>query len=222
MEALREPELTLDEVFNRVKMKVRQATRDEQAPWVHSSVIGTFYFRPPPGWEPGGVSAMPVVAVPTPPFPLARPSARQTPPEARQLLAQARAKAQARDFAGAASVLERAVAADPDFGEALLELGIARLQLSNAAAARDALEGAVRCLPESADARLHRGVAYSELQQYQAAVADFTEALRLNPQLAFAYWHRGVARSRSGDRAGAAEDFARFRSLRKGRPAATH
>ncbi|MGA3019464.1 MAG: caspase family protein [Bryobacteraceae bacterium] len=45
VEALREPGLTLDQVFNRVRAQVA-AARPEQVPWSSSNVLGDFYFRP--------------------------------------------------------------------------------------------------------------------------------------------------------------------------------
>jgi tetratricopeptide (TPR) repeat protein len=44
LEALRQPGLTLDQVFNRVRASV-SSSRSEQVPWSASSVVGEFYFR---------------------------------------------------------------------------------------------------------------------------------------------------------------------------------
>ena len=44
VEALRQPGLTLDQVFNRVRARVA-AARPEQVPWSSSNVLGEFYFR---------------------------------------------------------------------------------------------------------------------------------------------------------------------------------
>lgn len=46
-EAMRQPGLRVDEVFNRVRNEVRASTRDEQQPWVATSLVGDFYFVPP-------------------------------------------------------------------------------------------------------------------------------------------------------------------------------
>jgi len=47
LEALQEPGLSLDEVFNRVRRGVYEASGRKQLPWSSSSVIGGFYFRTP-------------------------------------------------------------------------------------------------------------------------------------------------------------------------------
>jgi uncharacterized caspase-like protein len=43
--ALREPGLSLDQVFNRVRERVYSESGERQLPWTVSSVIGEFYFR---------------------------------------------------------------------------------------------------------------------------------------------------------------------------------
>ncbi|HUQ95937.1 MAG TPA: caspase family protein [Bryobacteraceae bacterium] len=44
--ALREPGLSLDQVFNRVRERVYSDSNQRQLPWTVSSVIGEFYFKP--------------------------------------------------------------------------------------------------------------------------------------------------------------------------------
>src|SRR5258708_9570076 len=48
LEALKESSLTLDDVFNRTREQVYNASKGTQIPWTQSSVIGRFYFRPSP------------------------------------------------------------------------------------------------------------------------------------------------------------------------------
>ncbi len=68
--ALKEPGLTLDQVFNRVRERVHNASGGRQVPWTVSSVIGDVYLRP-------GTAA----AAPAPqPQPAAEPVAVAPPP----------------------------------------------------------------------------------------------------------------------------------------------
>jgi TPR repeat protein len=46
-QAMETPNLTIDQVFAQVRAKVRQQTKDEQQPWVNTSLVGDFSFRPP-------------------------------------------------------------------------------------------------------------------------------------------------------------------------------
>ena len=43
---LRAPNLTAEEVFNRARVGVSRASNNEQVPWVVSSLVDEFYFRP--------------------------------------------------------------------------------------------------------------------------------------------------------------------------------
>lgn len=56
IEALRQPGLSHDQVFNRVRQRVSEATAGKQLPWSNTSVIGDFVFRPAPG---GAAAAAP-------------------------------------------------------------------------------------------------------------------------------------------------------------------
>src|SRR5262249_45961116 len=47
LEALGQPNLTIEQVFKRVRVKVATTTNDAQVPWESSSLTGDFYFRPP-------------------------------------------------------------------------------------------------------------------------------------------------------------------------------
>ncbi len=62
LRALDEPGLSLDEVFNRVRQGVYEASGRRQLPWSSSSVIGGFYFRQP---EPEPAAERPTEAVAT-------------------------------------------------------------------------------------------------------------------------------------------------------------
>lgn len=45
-EGMRQPGVRVDELFKRVRSQVREQTRDEQQPWISTSLIGDFYFAP--------------------------------------------------------------------------------------------------------------------------------------------------------------------------------
>jgi len=44
---LRTPGIDVEEVFKRVRVSVRERTQGKQTPWESSSLVGSFYFRPP-------------------------------------------------------------------------------------------------------------------------------------------------------------------------------
>lgn len=61
LRALQRPGLSLDEVFNRVRVEVDRDSLGQQLPYVYSGVIGQFYFRPPAG---GSAVSLPGAALP--------------------------------------------------------------------------------------------------------------------------------------------------------------
>ena len=52
VEAIAQPGLTLEEVFERVRARVVDQTESGQAPWWMSTGTGNFYFHPPNGPQP--------------------------------------------------------------------------------------------------------------------------------------------------------------------------
>jgi hypothetical protein len=80
VETLRQPGLSLDQVFTRVRQRVYEASSEEQLPWTASSVIGDFYFnqRGVQAAAPQAAAPRPSVSQPAAVNPLARnPLARQ-------------------------------------------------------------------------------------------------------------------------------------------------
>ncbi len=71
VEALAQPGLTLDQVFNRVRERVYQDSQGRQVPWSVSSVIGDVYLRP--GSTPAPVAQLSQSPAPPPVNPLSRP-----------------------------------------------------------------------------------------------------------------------------------------------------
>jgi tetratricopeptide (TPR) repeat protein len=70
---LRTPDLTAEEIFNRIRVGVSRASHDEQVPWVASSLLGEFRFGDAP-------SALPPATAHTTPAP-EPPAPAETPPE---------------------------------------------------------------------------------------------------------------------------------------------
>jgi hypothetical protein len=51
-----EPGLTAEEVFRQVRVRVLDATHEQQVPWESSSLTAAFYFRPPAGGAGSGTT----------------------------------------------------------------------------------------------------------------------------------------------------------------------
>jgi hypothetical protein len=76
IQTLREPGLSLDQVFNRVRERVYRESQGRQVPWTVSSVIGDVYLRP--GAATSSAAAPPVNPLARPTAPAINPLARQT------------------------------------------------------------------------------------------------------------------------------------------------
>ena len=75
LKQIQQPGLSLDQVFNRVRQQVYQASGQQQLPWTSSSVIGDFFFR---GGTAAQAIAPPLEPEPAPaPAPVVNPLARR-------------------------------------------------------------------------------------------------------------------------------------------------
>lgn len=118
--ALREPGLTLDQVFNRVREQVYKESQGRQVPWTVSSVIGDVYLRP----GAGGAVAM---NRPAPVNPLAR-NVTPAPVQERVVAPPAFSATDAQaaldrgDFQGAINKAQEVLRGDPNHVDALKAL----------------------------------------------------------------------------------------------------
>jgi TolB-like protein/Tfp pilus assembly protein PilF len=126
----------------------------------------------------------------------------------------------------ARTLIDRALALDPDYAPALAASGELWMLLSDSptsygdipeaeahARAREVLERALALDPELADAHAAMGFLFMNLSDYDAALAYLERALALNPSLTNAnHWH-GLAFSQSGQMRNAVESGRRFAEL---------
>jgi serine/threonine protein kinase/Flp pilus assembly protein TadD len=101
-------------------------------------------------------------------------------------------------YAGAAELLERAVAAHPDHAAAQYCLAYCRQQAGQFHRALERYDVARARLPGDPRPVYQRGVIYGLLRKPGRAEVEFTKALELDPDLADAYRHRALARYRLG------------------------
>jgi TolB-like protein len=126
----------------------------------------------------------------------------------------------------ARTLIDQALALDPDYAPALAASGELWMLLSDSPAsygdfpaeeanarAREVLERALALDPELADAHAAMGLLFINLYDYDAALAYLKRALALNPSLTNAnHWHK-LAYSRSGQMLKAVESSRRFAEL---------
>jgi tetratricopeptide (TPR) repeat protein len=130
--------------------------------------------------------------------------------DARSLYDQAFQSYNGRQFEAAVSLLDRAIALNPQFAEAYVLRGLAREKTGWQAGAIADYDLAIQLLPNGeskATTYYNRGLAHSNLKQVEAAIDDFTAAIQLKPTYPDAYYQRGVIRSENNDAQAGLADF---------------
>lgn len=118
-----------------------------------------------------------------------------------------------RDFAGARRAYDAALAADPQYVDALYERALVSMAQGQPAAAIADLDSALRLSPRAANAYYARGLAYSAGGNPTRAIADYASALALRSDYAEALLGRATAEHTAGDDARARADLDRLDKL---------
>jgi Caspase domain/Tetratricopeptide repeat len=194
LKEIRTPDLMAEETLNRTRVGVTRASRQEQVPWISSSLAEDFSFipsgsgprpaSPPPGpvatapaAPPAPAPAPPPVAAPAPPSP---PPASSKPVEAAIPPPPPPAKP-----AEPPSPPAGALADDPTI---------------------KSLNDKLKDNPDDAAALYRRGQVYASKGAYELAIKDFNNSLRLNPKDVEAFNNRCWARTVIGDLQAALKD----------------
>jgi hypothetical protein len=198
LKEIRTPDLMAEETLNRTRVGVTRASRQEQVPWISSSLAEDFSFIPsgsgprpaspppgpvatapaaPPAPAPAPAPAPPPVAAPAPPSP---PPASSKPVEAAIPPPPPPAKP-----AEPPSPPAGALADDPTI---------------------KSLNDKLKENPDDAAALYRRGQVYASKGAYELAIKDFNNSLRLNPKDVEAFNNRCWARTVIGDLQAALKD----------------
>jgi caspase domain-containing protein/tetratricopeptide repeat protein len=198
LKEIRTPDLMAEETLNRTRVGVTRASRQEQVPWISSSLAEDFSFIPsgsgprptsqpstpvatapaaPPVPAPAPAPAPPPVAAPAPPPP---PPASSKPVESAIPPPPPPAKP-----GETPSPTAGALADDPTIKSLNLKL------TDN---------------PDDAAALYRRGQVYASKGAYELAIKDFNNSLRLNPKDVEAFNNRCWARTVTGDLQAALKD----------------
>ncbi|WP_298270896.1 caspase family protein [uncultured Bradyrhizobium sp.] len=226
LKEIRTPDLMAEETLNRTRVGVTRASRQEQVPWISSSLAEDFSFIPggapgAPSGAPGTPSAAPAPAAspstevatapPAPPPPAATPAppaaAAPTPPPAPSKPSVATAPTtsppppapKTPEVALPPPAPPPPVVIQPTPGP------------SNPPSLADdptikSLSDRLDKNPDDAAALYRRGQVYASKGAYDLAVKDFTNSLRLNPKDVEAYNNRCWVRTVLGDLPAALKD----------------
>lgn len=216
LKEMRSPGLSAEQIFNNTRMGVSRASKNEQVPWVSSSLIEDFSFSrgastpsvtppppPPPPPEPKVTVVTPpppppppeppvtvITPPPPPPPPETKPSVLTPPPPPPSPTGPQRDQV-IRD-------LDAQIDKNPRDGEAYYKRGQAWAERREYAMAVEDFGQAIRINPSDAEAFNNRCFTRAVLNELDAALSDCDEALRLKPQYPDALDSRGLVYLRLG------------------------
>jgi lipoprotein NlpI len=200
LKEIRTPDLMAEETLNRTRVGVTRASRQEQVPWISSSLAEDFSFipggagprpsSPPPAPPVATAPAPPPVPVPAPPPPQVAvappaPPPSLPPPPAPPKQVEVTIPPPAPPAKPAESNTVVALADDPTI---------------------KSLTAKLNDNPDDAAALYRRGQVYASKGAYDLAIKDFNNSLRINPKDVEAYNNRCWARSVIGDLQAALKD----------------
>jgi len=199
LKEMRTPDLMAEETLNRTRVGVTRASRQEQVPWISSSLAEDFSFipgatgsrpstPPPPPVTPPPPAKAEVAPPPPPPPAKAKVPPPPPPPPARVEVPPPPPPPPARVETPPPPPANTAVASLAD--DPTIKSLTAKL-LDN---------------PDDGPALYRRGQVYASKGAYELAIKDFNNSLRLNPKDVEAYNNRCWARTVIGDLAAALKD----------------
>jgi hypothetical protein len=226
LKEIRVPDLAAEETLNRTRVGVTRASRQEQVPWISSSLAEDFSFIPgapgsprppsppppgPPNPPPGPVATLP------PPPPLADPQPSRPAPPPIEVPVTPPAEKPADKSTGAPQValaddptiksLTAKIADNPDDMNALYRRGQVYASKGAYSLAIKDFDDTIRLNAKDVEALNNRCWARAVIGDLQSALKDCNEALRLRPNFVDALDSRGLVNLKSGMTKNAITDF---------------
>ncbi len=195
LKEIRTPDLMAEETLNRTRVGVTRASRQEQVPWISSSLAEDFSFIPSgAGPRPASPPPPPVATAPAPPpvapapapAPVAAPAPPPPPP-------------------AASKPVEAAIPPPPPPAKPAESASPTAIALADDPTIKS-LTTKLNDNPDDAAALYRRGQVYASKGAYELAIKDFNNSLRLNPKDVEAFNNRCWARTVIGDLQAALKD----------------
>jgi hypothetical protein len=226
LKEIRVPDLAAEETLNRTRVGVTRASRQEQVPWISSSLAEDFSFIPgapgaprPPSPPPAPPPPGPVATLPppAPPPQLADPLPPRPAPPPIEVPVTPPAEKPADKSTGGAQValaddptiksLSAKIADNPDDMNALYRRGQVYASKGAYSLAIKDFDDTIRLNPKDVEALNNRCWARAVIGDLQSALKDCNEALRLRPNFVDALDSRGLVNLKSGMTKNAITDF---------------
>jgi len=197
LKEIRTPDLMAEETLNRTRVGVTRASRQEQVPWISSSLAEDFSFIPsgsgprPPSPPPAAVATAPAAPAPAPAPPPPVVAAPAPPPPAPP--------------PAPSKPVEAAIPPPPPPAKPAESASPTALALADDPTIKN-LNDKLKDNPDDAAALYRRGQVYASKGAYELAIRDFNNSLRLNPKDVEAFNNRCWARTVIGDLQAALKD----------------
>ncbi len=197
LKEIRTPDLMAEETLNRTRVGVTRASRQEQVPWISSSLAEDFSFTPsgsaprPPRPPPAAVATAPAAPAPAPAPPPPVVAAPAPPPPAPP--------------PAPSKPVEAAIPPPPPPAKPAESASPTALALADDPTIKN-LNDKLKDNPDDAAALYRRGQVYASKGAYELAIRDFNNSLRLNPKDVEAFNNRCWARTVIGDLQAALKD----------------
>jgi hypothetical protein len=217
LKEIRVPDLMAEETLNRTRVGVTRASRQEQVPWISSSLAEDFSFIPGVAGAnprpPGPVASIPQPTPEPPPLPRYDPplppkvEPASPPPVAADKPADKNDGTSALADDPTIKSLTAKLADNPDDANALYRRGQVYASKGAYALAISDFDDSLRLNPKDVEAYNNRCWARTVTGDLQAALKDCNEALRLRPNFVDALDSRGLVNLKSGQAKNAIADF---------------
>lgn len=203
LKEIRTPDLMAEETLNRTRVGVTRASRQEQVPWISSSLAEDFSFIPKGASPQPSSPPPPAVAAPAP-APAAPPPAPPAPPPA-QVAAPAPPPPPPPLPPQPTKPVEIAIPPPPPPVQPAESSSPTPVALADDPTVKN-LTAKLNANPDDAAALYRRGQVYASKGAYELAIKDFNNSLRLNPKDVEAYNNRCWTRTVIGDLQAALKD----------------
>ena len=192
LKEIRTPDLMAEETLNRTRVGVTRASRQEQVPWISSSLAEDFSFIPSgSGPRPASPPSTPVATAPAAPAAPPAPAPAPTPPSVA-------VPAPPPPPPASSKPVEAAIPPPPPPAKPAEPPSPPAGALADDPTIKS-LTDKLKDNPDDAAALYRRGQVYASKGAYELAIKDFNNSLRLNPKDVEAFNNRCWARTVIGD-----------------------
>jgi hypothetical protein len=209
LKEIRTPDLMAEETLNRTRLGVTRASRQEQVPWISSSLAEDFSFIPGGAGPRPSSAPPPVAAAPPPPpapVPVPPPAPAPAPPSAKVAVATPAPAPPPPLPPPPAPPKQVEIAIPPPAPPAKpAESTNTVVALADDPTIKS-LTAKLIDNPDDSAALYRRGQVYASKGAYELAIKDFNNSLRINPKDVEAYNNRCWARTVIGDLQAALKD----------------